>query len=205
MKILAFGAHPDDVEVGMGGTVARHADAGDDITMVVATSFPNNGTDARWEEASEAAEILGCDVELLDLGLDEIHYDRKLVGILDELFESYRPHTVYVPWHYDSHQDHRYLTRAVIAAARKNQESVYMHEPTIPGGIVPQTFQPQRYVDVSETIDRKIESLRAHASQVEKHGERWLDAVRGRAAYRGYEANCDYAEAFQVVKQHANI
>lgn len=205
MKVLAFGAHPDDVEVGMGGTVARHADAGDDITMIVATSFPDNDRDARWQEASEAAEILGCDLELLNVSLDEIHYDREMVGLVDEVFAEYSPEVVYVPWQYDSHQDHRYLTRSVIAAARKNRESVYMHEPTIPGGIVPQTFQPQRYVDVSETIDRKIDSLRAHESQVRKHGERWLDAVRGRAAYRGYQANCDHAEAFQVVKQHADI
>jgi LmbE family N-acetylglucosaminyl deacetylase len=205
MNVLAFGAHPDDVEVGMGGTVARHADRGDTVTMVVATSFPDNEQHERWREARDAVEILGCELDILDVPLDDIKYNRQLVGEIDRLLDHYDPEVVYVPWHYDSHQDHRHLSRAVVAATRKNRESVYMYGPTIPGGITPHEFRTQHYVDVTTTIDRKIDSLRAHGSQVEKHGEHWLEAVRGRAAYRGYEANYDYAEAFEVVKQHADL
>jgi LmbE family N-acetylglucosaminyl deacetylase len=205
MNVLALGAHPDDVEIGMGGTVARHADSGDSVTMVVVTSFPENDTDERWTEAADAADILGCGIEILDVPHEDIRADRDFVGVIDGLLAAYEPDAVYVPWQYDSHQDHRHLTRATLAATRKNRESVYMYEPTVPGGITATPFAPQRYVDVTGTMDRKLESLRAHASQVEKHGDSWLTAVEGRAMHRGYQANCAYAEAFSVVKEFADV
>ncbi|WP_255149578.1 PIG-L deacetylase family protein [Halorarius halobius] len=199
-RVLALGAHPDDVEIGVGGTLAKHADCGAEVTVAVLTSFPENTEDARWAEAERAAEALGVDIELLDVPADRRRFERPLVGRLDDLLGRYDPDAVFTHWLHDSHQDHVNLTRAVLAATRKNRRSVYMYEPMTPGGIVAESFDPQLYVDVSATVDRKFAALRAHASQVAKHGDGWLDGIEGRSRFRGFQVGTTHAEAFEVVK-----
>ena len=77
-----------------------------------------------------------------------------------------------------------------------------MYEQTIPGGVVPGGFKAQSFVDISEQMDRKRESILVHRTQIELNGgDWWLEGVRGRAMYRGYQMNVRYAEAFEVVKE----
>lgn len=200
MKILSFGAHPDDIEVGMGGTVAKHVKAGDHVLMVVAT-IPSR-RDRRREEARCGAAILGARLDLLDIPAEELEYNRKLVRQVDMLLESFAPDLIYTHWDQDSHQDHNTISQAVISAARKNQCSLLMYEQTIPGGVVPGGFKAQSFVDISDFIDQKISSIQAHQSQHELHGNLWLQGVKGRAMYRGYQVNVAYAEAFEVIKEN---
>lgn len=199
-RVVAFGAHPDDVEIGVGGTLAKCAARGAEVTILVLTSFPDNVEDARWGEAERAAAALGADLELLDVPAEERSFDRALVNRLDDLLDWYDPDAVFTHWLHDSHQDHVALTRGVLAATRKNRRSVYMYEPMTPGGIVAESFDPQLYVDVSGTVDRKFAALRAHESQVAKHGDDWLDGIEGRSRFRGFQIGTTHAEAFEVVK-----
>lgn len=199
MKILVFGAHPDDMEVGMGGTIARHASMGDEVLMCVAT-VPSLG-DTRRNEARRGAEILGARLHLLDIPAGELEYNRETVRRVDKILNDFDPDVIYTQWDQDSHQDHNAISRSVISAARKNRCSLLMYEQTIPGGIVPGGFRDQSFVDISDFIERKIESIRAHRSQWQIHGDRWLQGVRGRASYRGFQINVEYAEAFEVIKE----
>ncbi len=199
MKVLVFGAHPDDLEVGMGGTIAKHVDKGDEVTMVIGT-VPSQ-TEQRRDEARRGAEILGSALRFLDVESDEFEYNRRLVGQIDDILKDVGPELIYTHWDQDSHQDHNNLSRGVISATRKNRCSVLMYEQTIPGGIVPGGFKAQSFVDVSDYIHRKIESIRAHESQYAHHGDLWLQGVRGRASYRGFQINVAYAEAFEVIKE----
>lgn len=199
MKVLVFGAHPDDLEIGMGGTIAKHVDAGDDLIMIVGT-VPSQ-QQRRKEEARRGAEILGGELRFLEIESDEFEYNRRLVGQIDALLKEIDPELIYTHWDQDSHQDHNNLSRGVISATRKNRCSLLMYEQTIPGGIVPGGFKAQSFVDVSDYIDRKIESIRAHESQHEVNGDLWLQGVRGRASYRGFQINVAYAEAFEVIKE----
>lgn len=199
MKVLVFGAHPDDMEVGMGGTIARHSSMGDEVLMCVAT-VPSLG-DVRRDEARRGAEILGARLHLLEIPAAELEYNRQTVRKVDQLLSEFDPDVIYTQWDQDSHQDHNSISRSVISAARKNRCSLLMYEQTIPGGIVPGGFRDQSFVDISDFIERKIESIRAHRSQWEIHGDRWLQGVRGRASYRGFQINVEYGEAFEVIKE----
>ena len=203
MKVLAFGAHPDDVEVGMGGTIARYTKSKYDMLMVIAT-MPNK-KEVRWKESENAAKILGTELIILDIDPDKMVFSRELVRGFDKVTREYSPDIVYTHWNHDSHQDHVAVANAVIAATRKNNCSLYMYEQTIPGGIVPYGFRTQSFVDISEVIDIKINSIVAHKSQVKINNEWWLYGVKGRAMYRGYQINVKYAEAFEVVKDIKKI
>ncbi len=202
MKILAFGAHPDDLEIGMGGTIARHISRGHEVLMVVAT-VPNR-KEIRIPEAEQAAAILGAELIVMDVPPDELVFSREMVRQFDHIFKEYRPDTVYTHSNNDSHQDHNAVTNAVIATTRKNDCSLYMYEQTIPGGIAPLPFRSQYFIDISETIDQKLESIMAHKSQLDTYGPWWLEGIKGRASYHGFQVNTKYAEVFEVVKHLAD-
>jgi LmbE family N-acetylglucosaminyl deacetylase len=198
MRVLAIGAHPDDIEIGMGGTVARHAHLGDRVVMAV-TTIPNN-REVRRAEAERAADVLGADLMLLDIGLDEVNHSRTLVKRFDELLETIDPDVIYTHWNMDSHQDHNAIALATISAARENRCALMMYEQTIPGGVVPWAFRGQSYVDITPYMPMKMESIAMHKSQVRANGDLWIQGVKGRAMYRGYQINVEFAEAFEVVK-----
>ena len=199
MKILAFGAHPDDVETGMGGTIAKYARKGYEVLMIVVTipSLP----EVRRLEAEEAARRLASKVLVLDIEPKELLFGRTLVSRFDGLIKDFSPAIVFTHWNHDSHQDHSAVTNAVIASTRKTSCSLYMYEQAVPGQITPDTFRGQTFVDISDTIDAKLDSIRSHSSQFEKYGEDWLSGIRGRAQYRGYQMGVYFAEAFEVVKE----
>ncbi|MDD5510986.1 MAG: PIG-L family deacetylase [Dehalococcoidales bacterium] len=203
MKILAFGAHPDDVEVGMGGTIAKYAKAGHEVFIVV-TSIPNR-KEVRRREAMKSARILGAELIVLDIEPEKLIFDRELVRRFDEVLMEYLPDITYTHWNHDSHQDHVAVANAAIAATRGNNCSLYMYEQTIPGGIVPYGFMLQSFVDISEVIDLKIDSISEHKSQVKLNGEWWLYGIRGRAMYHGYQINVKFSEAFEVVREIKQI
>jgi len=123
-----------------------------------------------------------------------------LVTAIDRVIADVRPTAIYTHWLGDSHPEHIAMTRAVLASARRNTSSLYMYEATLPGGISPDPFHAQKFVDISDTIDAKMASLACYDTQLEAYGQSWLDAIRGRAAYRGFQMGRPYAEAFSVVK-----
>jgi LmbE family N-acetylglucosaminyl deacetylase len=122
-SILIFGAHPDDIEIGMGGTVAKLSKSDDyDVHLVIATlpNFVKSDTkEGRQSEAIMSAKVMGCSSpELLDLSPEELVFNRRFVGIVDKIIREKKPDAVFTQWIGDSHQDHQSLTRAVIAACR---------------------------------------------------------------------------------------
>ena len=202
-SILVFGAHPDDIEIGMGGTVSKLAGLGYDVNMIIAT-LPNFvKTDTKEQRRTEAilsAKVLGSKTtEFLDLSPDEIVFGRKFVTKIDEIINKYKPETVFTQWIGDSHQDHQILTKAVTAASR-DLNNVFMYETTIPGGLTENAFRPQLYVDISKTLEKKTNALSCFDSQKIRCGHLWIDAIVGRCSYRGYQINTKYAEAFEIIK-----
>ena len=200
MNILAFGSHPDDIEIGVGGTLAKISREGiHNVTGIVMT-LPKDTT-VRRAESGIAAKILGINIVLLNMKFDDLFFSRKLVKKIDDVLYEHNPDVIFTHWNGDSHQDHNVLTSGVIASSRLNECSVYMYEQTLPGGIVPDSFNAQMYIDITDMIDKKLNSIKAHRSQLEISGELWLHGIKGRAMFRGSQINTKYAEAFQVVKR----
>ena len=196
--ILVFGAHPDDVEIGMGGTIKKLSENNHVITCIA--SLPNQ-VQARKKETAEAARVLGVyKTHHLALSPRAFGFNRQTIKTIDALIETYKPYTVFTHWVGDSHQDHIHLTQCVLAAARHNHFNVLMYEQAIPGGITHATFRPQLFVDISAHVEDKIASILAHKTQHAKYGDGWINGVRGRAMHRGYQIKTEFAEAFEVVK-----
>lgn len=198
MRVLAFGAHPDDIEIGMGGTLARHARMGDHTVMAVAT-IPNQ-REMRRLEAERAAGILGAELMILDIPLAELAHSRAVVKRFDKVLEAVAPDVIYTHWNLDSHQDHNAVAMATITAARDNTCALLMYEQTIPGGIVPWAFRAQSYVDITPHMPVKMDGIAVHKSQVRANGDLWIQGVKGRAMYRGSQINVEFAESFEVIK-----
>lgn len=198
-SVVVFGAHPDDVEIGMAGTISRLAAEGNHVYVCIAC-IPDE-RERRILETREAARIMGVkEVLFMLLKPQELGYNRKTIGAIDHILSRLEPHSLFTHWVEDSHQDHVNLTRCVIAATRKNNFNVYMYEQTIPGGITPAAFRAQYLIDVTNFVEKKMASIRAHVSQIERNGDWWMEGIRGRAMYRGYQMHTKYAEAFEVIK-----
>lgn len=200
--ILCIGAHPDDIEIGMGGTVSKLTSLGHRVVMIVFANTDIANIRERSQEAILSADYLDAEIELIKINSKELQLNRFLVGKLDKYIAKYSPDTVFSHWINDSHQDHQLISNATISSLRKNKCSLYMYEETIPGGITPHSFKAQLYIDIEGHIQNKIESLKLHKSQIKSHNDEniWIYGIKGRAQYRGYQINSKYAEAFQVVK-----
>ena len=199
MNIIVFSPHPDDVEVAMGGTILKYVNRGHKV-LIVLVSIPSQ-KEVREREARNAANILGAELSILRLEYHEMLFNRKLVDRFDEIIAGKSPDIIYTSWLHDSHQDHAAVSNATIAAARKNNCSLYMYQQQIPSGITPHAFRAQAFVDISETMDTKIKAILAHESQALKYGEGWIESIKGEASYWGFRINAQYAEAFEVVKE----
>jgi LmbE family N-acetylglucosaminyl deacetylase len=206
--LTAIGAHLDDIELGCGGTLARAVAEGAEVQMIVmsTSTYANYDGEVRRteaeaaEEGAAAARELGVeDVEILDFPTKDIPYDSTSVEALNRLLDDRVPELVITHWPHDTHQAHRNAALTTLSAAR-HLRSIVMYEPIFPSGRSYVAFRPQVYVDITDYLDQKDRSLRAHASQWRRYGDAWIDAVRARSHMRGYEIGVPHAEAFEVVR-----
>jgi LmbE family N-acetylglucosaminyl deacetylase len=207
-RLTAIGAHLDDIELGCGGTLARAVAEGAEVQMIVMSrsAYTNYDGEVRRTEAeaakegTAAARELGVDsVEILDFPTKDIPYDSTSVEALNRILDNRQPELVITHWPHDTHQAHRNVALTTLSAAR-HLRSIVMYEPIFPSGRSYVAFRPQVYVDITDYLDQKERSLRAHASQWRRFGDAWIDAVRARSHMRGYEIGVPHAEAFEVVR-----
>jgi len=207
---MFIGAHIDDIEIGCGGTVARAIKSGNNVKLVVMSHSSYLNYDGKVlrtdDEASieglNAIKLLGVNEEdfiILDYPNKSIPYDSTTVEGLDKLINEFKPDKIFTHWAFDTHQDHKNTSLATISAARW-YNNIFMYEPAAPSGRSYHPFRAQMYVNISDTIDLKIDSLKAHKSQYKKYGDLWVEAIEGRAKIRGLESYCKYAECFEVVR-----
>jgi LmbE family N-acetylglucosaminyl deacetylase len=197
--VVAIGAHPDDLEIGIGGTLAKMQRGGARVVMCVA-SIPKD-YDVRIEEAKRGAEILGCELKLLmpdgPKRLEDIK-TCELVGLLDGVINEYKPAAVLTHSKADFHNDHLLIFNACLPTQRLAYFDFLSYHPTNCRP-VPIAFHPTAYVDVSDTIDAKMHAITAHASQF---GGRGLDTEMYRefAHVQGRMIGVPYAEGLDVIR-----
>jgi len=192
VKILAVGAHPDDIELGCGGALLMHAARGDEITMLVMTSGeegPQNER-SRMAEQHDAAAMLGGTLLWGGFPDGAIPNDRSAVNIVQDAMVTSGAELVYCHTPQDTHQDHRAASSAVLSASRRASRVLMYESPTSV------TFEPTIFIDIGMFVEAKLDLLRAHVSQVLKNGLVDLEAVEAQARYYGFRARVRYAEAF---------
>ncbi|HYD58699.1 MAG TPA: PIG-L family deacetylase [Burkholderiales bacterium] len=197
--VLAIGAHPDDVELGMGGTLARLARSGAQVVMAV-VSVPSDYA-TRRREAARAAQILGAELRvLLDAGCQRIEEVKsyQLVGLLDNLVRTFRPDAVFTHGTSEFHRDHQIVHAAVSSTQRLRYFDFFAFHPTMCRP-VPVPFHPRVYVDITPTIEAKMEAIAAHESQF---GARGLDVemYKDIARMHGRLVGVQYAEGLDVAR-----
>lgn len=199
MNILAVGAHPDDIEFGVGGTMAKLAKKGYNISFFIMTSGGNhNHNELREMEAIEAAKVLGIKNVLLGkIDPFQLAYDRKNIVLIEGIIEKVKPDEIYLSYPSDTHQDHRNLTLCALSAARRFPKIYFYETPS-----TLQDFIPQKYVDIGNHIFDKIKALKIHVTQHNKAFLDIVDAMESLAITRGMQSrnNIKYAEAFRVFR-----
>jgi LmbE family N-acetylglucosaminyl deacetylase len=216
-RVLVFAAHPDDEVLGMGGTIALHAERGDDVRIVVvtdgsSTQYPGDAeTRARKEgEAVGAAAELGVTdyihLDLPDMRLDTLaHVDVNRV--VEEHVASFVAERVYTP-HPDVNLDHRTLFDSVAVGTRpvpgQTVRQVLTYAPTSSTEWTPAPlnwFVPNWFVDVSATIERKVAAFAHYETEQRAYPHpRSERAIRAAAEFYGASCGVEHAEPFVLVR-----
>ncbi|WP_106796763.1 PIG-L deacetylase family protein [Rhizobium sp. H4] len=206
MNILAIGAHFDDVELGCGGALARHAANGDTVYVYVATvsGFSNQydqsvrSSQVARAEADAAMEILGVHKmfcgEFKTLQIEFV--DPLNIEIL-KLVQDLKIEMVYTHWVGDIHHDHLALSRASLHSCR-HVPRLLMYRSNWYHSTV--DFRGNFYVDITAHWDRKERAILAHESEMERTGRKWVSFFRNEAENAGQRIGVKYAEVFEVVK-----
>jgi len=199
MKILVIGAHPDDYELGMSGTIMKHVAEGHEVHGIIATNGDVIGRGSeRQNEAKITAKFLGLkSVTFLNMKDTKIEPNKEAIDKIEAHIKRVFPDRIYIHSVNDTHQDHRNLSRATLSAARNVKQILFYESPSSDINFVPNFF-----VNITNYIERKVECLRLFDSLLKLGDRRYLEieAIKGGAFFRGYQCKVKYAEAFEVFR-----
>lgn len=214
MKILAIGAHLDDIEIACGGTLAKAVEAGHEVKVLIMSKSGYTNKEGKVQRSDEVAVLEGMnalhtlgiqDIEVLDFPTKDIPFCSDVVNAIDVRMSAYNPDMIFTHHPFDTHQAHEGVSKATIAAARR-KNTVFFYEPITPSGRSYVAFKPHLYVDIESTIEKKIASLKCHVSEYNKFGaEDWVEGVRCRCGFRGYEIGKKFAESFEILRMEMNF
>jgi len=200
-NILFFAAHPDDLEVCAGGTIAKHVARGDHVDVIIGFSRNIDKDEGRSEELNIASDFLGYTYHIYYR--QDMTTIRHALGLLEQRFTPKDYSRIYCMNNNDSHQEHQHMAQLAIAFCRDNLHDLVMCQAAIPGGVGPNVTAPNLFVNISDFIERKRESIECHITQVEKYSANnraWVDSIIARDKANGMLIGVDYAEAFHVIK-----
>jgi LmbE family N-acetylglucosaminyl deacetylase len=199
--VLAIGAHPDDIELGCGATLAKFKDMGYAVHGMVMTSGEKgnahiNKSVNRKAEAKKGASILGLDsIEVFDFKDTALSTQmNEIKSKIEETIKKVDAQVIITQSPHDVHQDHRAVFEATKIAARGARSILCFEDVS-----TEPDFSANYFVDVTEYVDDKIKAVKTHQTQ---NGKYYMhpDGIRGRAAHRGLQAGVPYAEAFLMYR-----
>lgn len=215
LDILAFGAHPDDVEAGCSGLLIKSAFQGKKIGIVDLSlaELSTNGTVLlRMKEAERAAKIIGASVrENLEFPNNFFVNSKKAQEKIITVVRKYRPETVLLPYWNDRHPDHMDTSKIVLpalftAGLVKFKNEYPRHRPSqVFFYRLWHAFNPSFIVDISKEFPQKLEAMLAYRSQFIKNKNSlptkdnkvdFLEYIKARHRVDGYEIGVAYGEVY---------
>ncbi|NLD59366.1 MAG: PIG-L family deacetylase [Clostridiales bacterium] len=228
MNILAVGCHPDDLEIGCFGTLAKYRKQGHSVSVCHIASgnlghveiMPDELRKIRFREAEAAASVIGA--KHYSIGIDDLFVTAEnddLVSRLAAVVREVKPDLVITHFEKDYMNDHiqaYYATFRATFAASCGHFDLSAQTPPTPvcpvfhmDTLAGVGFLPTEYVDISEEMELKLEALACHRSQIEwmrEHdGIDFLDFVRTCSKVRGYQCGTKYAEGFRLSENYLRI
>jgi LmbE family N-acetylglucosaminyl deacetylase len=205
MKVLAIGAHADDVELGCGGTLLRHREAGDEISILVITHSGYTSQNKNLirtkeiaiQEGKRSAGILNAHFFCMDKEPLTLVPNEKFVLELEEIINKIQPDRIYVHRTSDTHGDHAAVGLITTRAARKC-DSVLLYRSN--WYIMDNDSEDKYYVDISDYIEQKKELIAVFESEMKAINYSWIDFVTKQNCASGAKIGVAYAETFQIVK-----
>jgi LmbE family N-acetylglucosaminyl deacetylase len=216
-RVLVVAPHPDDETLGVGGTIAKHAEQGDEVTVLVVSGhlpplYVRDSYERTVVEAKRAFDILGVSGSMFleiptgTIGTQPVGFvNNKLTEIVAEL----RPEIVLGPFP-DRHVDHRLVFESLMVATRprgagksikllaayETLSETHWNAPQIEPN-----FVPNMVVDVTTQMERKIRALKCYESQIQVFPEaRSVEAVDALARFRGTQAGFAFGEGLQIIR-----
>ncbi|MCL5962260.1 MAG: PIG-L family deacetylase [Chloroflexi bacterium] len=215
MRVLVLAAHTDDEVLGVGGTIAKHSAAGDQVCVCIAC---NRATNHTYDQAviqrlrgfaRKASEQLGVKELIFCDGLDERLTVIDAVQLIEGHVARIRPDVVYTHHRGDSNQDHQVLFKASVIVTRTSGAHVVRKvlcyevpsstEQGPPFGDY--AFVPNVFVNIEETLEQKIKALMAYETEIGPFPHpRSLESIRIAAQRWGVKSGLKAAEAFELVR-----
>ena len=192
--VLALGAHPDDLELGCGATLAKLSAAGVAVHAVVFSNGSKGGPSDSDRAIESRAALMGLGVasvtqhDFADTRLHEAM--NELIAVTEDHVRSTAPDRVYTMFHLDRHQDHRAVHEASAVACRSVPQILGYETPSSYPNFVPTVFEP-----IEDFIEAKVAALKLHVSQ----GDRlYMQEVKIRSAahFRGVQVDLGQTESF---------
>ncbi|GAA1833771.1 response regulator [Agromyces salentinus] len=199
--ILAIGAHPDDVELGVGGILAAHAAVGDPIVILTLSRGARGGeADDRQDESLAAAELVGARLFLEDLEDTRIPNADPTVAIIERVVAEVKPSIIYTHSRNDRHQDHRAVHEASLVATRSVPTVACYQSPSSTV-----EFRPSRFVPIDGQLETKLALLRCFASQSGIRSYLEPDFVLAGTRYWSRFGRGEHCEPLEIVRDSAGI
>lgn len=194
---MFIGAHPDDIELGAGGTLLKHLRNGDKVIYIILSRGEKGGdSKEREKELLEVINYLGISDYFLFNFPDTRFYEKliEIKDVLEDLINKFKPNRIYTHSLSDSHQDHRTTAEAVKIAGRKVKQILSFWAP-----LTYNNFHPSYFVDISEFIEEKIKILEIFRSQNHKDFLK-KETILGINKYHGFINGVNYAEGFEIIR-----
>lgn len=208
-KVLIVSAHPDDELLGVGGTICKHIDYGDDVYICIVTKayepeWSKEYIEQKVEEQKAVDELLGIK-KRFNLDMPTVRLNMIPTGqfnsAINSVFKEVRPDIVYAHFEHDLNYDHTLVFRACMVAARPhNKTNLLCYETLSETEWNNKPFIPNAYVDITNYLDKKIAAFECYKPEIrEDPHPRNPEGIRIKAQQRGMEAGLRYAEAFMQV------
>lgn len=200
--VLAIGAHPDDVEVGVGGILAAHTAAGDSVTILtLSRGMRDSGIQGAWSESSAAAAVIGAEVVLEDIPGHALATSPQITEIIRKVVGDLKPTIVYTHSKNDDNQDHRAVHDATLVNS-SSARTVACYQ----GTAATVEFRPNRFVTIDGFTDQKLAMLDCFARDTDDRPD-YLEPDFALATARSWSryGQGAYCEPLEIVRDSADV